>query len=110
MTEETKKTDQELIDDMKDYLLFTLQVPQLEDFKKEIESEILMRKCTVERRNKYVLEVEKIKRDHRTQLEKLKRDFEATKIKKKLTQDSDIDEESEEIEIPKTKARGKKKN
>lgn len=118
-----QKRDEVFIDDLKDRLLRELSILELEEFSKEITAEILMRKCTEERRKKYINNIETIKlkylSDTKVELEKLKRDLETNKLKlraKFLKEedeeevDSDVNEEEseEEVHVVKPK-RGRKK-
>ena len=126
MSEEIKQPENQtydtFIDDMKDSILQKLKVDELEGFKKEIDSEILMRKCTKERYSKYQIEIEKIKTkfsaDKKLEIEKYKKELEVNKSKlraKFIKDDSVFDEEEEEEEdeedVPKPKrGRPKKKS
>ena len=113
-------THDTFIDDTKDFILQKLKSEELEEFKKEIESEILMRKCTVDRYNKYKVEIEKLKSqfndDKKAEIAKFQKELDNQKSKmrqKFLKEDAeeiedDIFEESEEKPKPKAK-RGRPK-
>ena len=112
----TDKNEQIFTDDMKDYLLLKITVPDLEVFKKEIESEILMRQCTEKRYNKYHNEIESLKRKYMEQkkqeIDKFTLELEKnkTQIKRKFIKEEEEEEEEnffeeDDDEKPKSKLR-----
>lgn len=114
----TDKDQQIFIDDMKDYLLLKLAIPDLEIFRKEIESEILMRQCTEKRYNKYHNEIESLKCKYMEQkkqeidkftieLEKNKTQLKRKFIKEEEDEEDELDNffEEDDDEKPKSKLR-----
>lgn len=110
-------THDTFIDDTKDFILQKLKIEELEEFKKEIESEILMRKCTVERYNKYRVEIEKLKSqfndDKKTEVARFQKelDYQKSKLRQKHMKEATDEIEDnifEESEEEKPKAKGKR--
>ena len=121
MSEENKCNNNDemlFIDDMKDYLLLKLPTHDLEVFKKEIESEILIRECTDKRDVKYRKQLEFLKCEYMKQkkqeidkftseLEKAKTQIRRKFIKEEEDDDEEniFEEEEEEEEKSKPKLR-----
>lgn len=108
------------VDDMKDHLLQNLKVSELEDFKKEIESEILVRNYSDERYKKHKIEMEDIKKQFAKQkqeeLDKYEKELEDNKaklkkqfLKKDIEEDEDNEEEEEDDELIKPTKNNKRK-
>src|SRR5208282_1771944 len=121
------KLDPDLsFNDMKNVLLMNLEDDDLIEFQKDITAELTIRRCTTERYNRYLVEVNQyktlMKENMEIELKKFNKELDSSKAllrKKHLKQvikedsedndeDNDEEEESEEIAI-KPKKRGRKK-
>jgi|WetSurMetagenome_2_1015567.scaffolds.fasta_scaffold26438_2 hypothetical protein len=116
----TENHDEKIFfDDIQDYLLLKLSIPDLLLMKDDIDAEIAMRKSLASRKIKYFNELAKLKEEHlknkQDEINKLKEELEESKnkirrqqLKEDIRDEEDSNEESEEIPIVKPK-RGRKK-
>jgi hypothetical protein len=100
----TYDKDVALIDERKDYILQHLSIPDLQTFNKEIEAEVLMRKSTVDRYNKYIYQIGSLRNDfmkkRQEELNKLEKELEVgkTKIRKRHMKEDNLEEALEALD------------